>query len=384
MSQTSPLRLCPDTSSGSLLHALARRWRVDSPLRLAAAYLVLVAVTYLPLLLAAGLDSVPLWHAQDPKTLTFLHDWGLGFALVVSFPTLVLLLITDEQVLRTSLNQVQDDGVILLPEPTAASVTEDWTRRFRLWNRLGQRVAIVGGIFLGVVTFWPQVVHPANSWLVPPGGPYLAGYVYLYCITLLYALVIFYVVRCITVSRFLYDLVRRAPLRMLPFHPDNCGGLRPVGRLGLRNQYTLTVLGLNIVLLLWVWWFSLNQAGSLREVMIGASVAYLVLGPVVFMAPLLPFRAGMIHARDEWTREVAQLLRAEFERLRGKIQTGEVTRSDEESIDRLRKVGAVIEELPIWPFDARTLRTFGTAYVVPVGLPLLGKAAQALFASLRV
>jgi hypothetical protein len=44
--------------------------------------------------------------------------------------------------------------------------------------------------------------------------------------------------------------------------------LRPVGQLGLRNQYTLTVLGINIVLLLVIWWHT-----PIRDVMIAASVA---------------------------------------------------------------------------------------------------------------
>jgi hypothetical protein len=41
----------------------------------------------------------------------------------------------------------------------------------------------------------------------------------------------------------------------------------------------------------------------------------------------------------------------------------------------LRKIGAVIDELPVWPFDATTLRRFLTAYVVPAlgaaSVPLL-------------
>ena len=51
---------------------------------------------------------------------------------------------------------------------------------------------------------------------------------------------------------------------------------------------------------------------------------------------------------------------------------------DEEFIDRLRKVGAVIDELPVWPFDATTLRKFLTAYVIPVVGALGYPAVKAL------
>lgn len=32
----------------------------------------------------------------------------------------------------------------------------------------------------------------------------------------------------------------------------------------------------------------------------------------------------------------------------------------------LRKIGSVIDELPVWPFDAGILRRFLTAYVIPL------------------
>ena len=217
---------------------------------------------------------------------------------------------------------------------------------------------------------------PTGFWIVAADGHLLlAGYVYLAFIVLLYAMVSVYVLRCVVVSLFLRDLVSHAAVRMLPFHPDKCGGLRPVGELGLRNQYTLTVLGLNIVLLVAVWVFGLHPDPGMHDLLIAATIAYLILGPIVFLGPLLPFRGGMLRAKAEWSSEVAVLLRRHFDRLREKIRAGQITKTDEEEIDRLRKVGEVIDGLPVWPFDARTLSKFATAYVVPV-IPLLGEAVQ--------
>jgi hypothetical protein len=110
-------------------------------------------------------------------------------------------------------------------------------------------VKLYDGIRLGIPqpTEWQQLAADHGQEF------HLAGY--LYCIILLYTLVIVYVTRCIVLSYFLRALVAAArPLCILPLHPDKCGGLRPVGRLGLRNQYTLTILGINIVLLLVTWW----------------------------------------------------------------------------------------------------------------------------------
>ena len=385
MSDAPPAPLCPDTSSDSLLHRLARRRGPGSkPPRLVRVYLFVVAVTYLPLLLAAKLGSVPLWDGSGAGPLTFLHDWGLGYALLVSLPSLVVLLVNDEHVLSTSLDEVQRDGVIALSESAADSLRATWKKYFRIWNLITQFGGIGLGIVLGIVTLRPYVTNHVASWIAPEGQLHLAGYVYLYCIILLYTLVIVYVARSIVVSFFLRALVGGAPLRILPLHPDKCGGLRPVGRLGLRNQYTLTILGINIVLLLVVWVYSMGRTAPLRDVMIGASLAYLILGPVIFMAPLLPFRAGMQDAKREWTHQVARVVRVEIERLLEQMGKNEISKPGEETIERLRKVGAAIDELPIWPFDPSTLRKFATAYIVPVVLPLLGETARALLKAIGI
>jgi hypothetical protein len=336
-----------------------------------------VALTFVPLLVAASLGSVPLWGGGDARQLTFLHDWGLGYALLVSLPSLVVLLVNDEHVLRDSLNEVQRDGVIAFSEKVA-ELKARWEQKFRVWNLIAQLAAIGLGVTLGIFTLRAYEKAGVASWIAPNGQRHVASYVYLYCIILLYTMVTIYVVRGIVVAFFLDSLVEAAPLRILPLHPDKCGGLRPVGRLGLRNQYTLTVLGINIVLLLVVWANFTPNAGDVRNVIIAGSVAYLILGPIIFMAPLLPFRGGMQHAKKEWTHEVARVVRGEIDRLHAQLTKNEITKQDEESIERLRKVGAAIDELPIWPFDPTTLRKFATAYIVPVALPVLGQTVLAL------
>jgi hypothetical protein len=109
---------------------------------------------------------------------------------------------------------------------------------------------------------------------------------------------------------------------------------------------------------------------------VAAVAAYLILGPLVFVAPLLPFRAGMLRTKSELLREVAIRLRVELQRIRGQLQCGSISKEDEELIERLRKFGAVIEELPVWPFDATTVRKFLVAYVVPVLSSVILPAAK--------
>jgi hypothetical protein len=90
----------------------------------------------------------------------------------------------------------------------------------------------------------------------------------------------------------------------------------------------------------------------------------------------------MLRTKTELMSQVAQRLRLELDRLRDKLSSGSISKDDEESIDRLRKLGALIDELPVWPFDAGTLRKFLTAYVIPllstIGYPILKSAITIL------
>jgi hypothetical protein len=358
--------LVPDTTAGSFLHRIVGYKGPGSRTPpLVKPYLASVALTYLPLLIAAwfsGTLAAPSSGAvhSPAGTLYFIDDLNIAFAFLVSFPMLVWLLVTDESVLAASLRRVQEDGVLNVPDAFSARA-RSWKEKFRKINICAQLGGIAVGLALCFLTL--QFYLRSGGFWIGSGASLLAvGYVYLYCITLLYALIFVYVARCIAIALYLRDLVAPATIRMLPLHPDRCGGLRPVAELGLRNQYTVSILGLNVAFLTAVSYHHPRW----KELIAAATVAYLILSPVVFIGPLLPFRNGMRRTKAEWMREIAQRLRVEFERLRLNVPNGDIRKSDEKLIDRLRKIGAVIEELPVWPFDARTLRRFGSAYGIPL------------------
>lgn len=365
-----------DTTSGSPLHRITR-YQAGGTFALVRAYLFAVAVTYVPLIIAAALGPAPLGAPSGAVRLPFLYDWNIAFALLVSLPAVIVFTMSDHAALATALSRIQQDGILVIPESQAQELSRKWGPRFTKINSLSLVAGTLVGIVLVVgninaysqpgVGFWVDFTDPRP-------GALLVGCVFLYCIVVLYFSTIVYVIRSIAIAFFLNDVVDGAQLRMLPFHPDRCGGLRPVGSFGLRNQYVLSILGLNVVLLAGVTFGYLTIPSSLFALVTGAALAYMLLGPLVFMGPLLSFRTGMVRTKAELLGEVAQRLRRELQRLRRELAEGELRQEDEELIDRLRKVGGVIDELPVWPFDAHTLRRFFAAYVTP----LLGAVAVAL------
>jgi hypothetical protein len=357
-----------DTTSGSLLHALIhgltrRPGAVPSVLKI---FIVAVAMTWLPLFVAACLSPLPIARRTPQLHLPFLYDWNVAFMFLVSFPVFLALTARDQNVLLTSLARVLDDGVLVVAESHAASVCALWKTRFRRINLAAQALGIITGLVVSVTNYFVYRAPHVGFWISSNGKLLPVGYVFLWCIGLFYTLIPIYVLRTVAISYFLRAIVEHAEINMLPFHPDQAGGLRPGGEIGLRNQYGLTVAGINVVLLIFTSLLYLAVPRSLDGLMIAAGIAYLVLGPIVFVGPLLPFRDGMMSTKMKLMSEVAQRLRVELHRLHGQLLNGQITRDDEELIDRLRKLGSVIDQLPVWPFDFSTLRKFVSAYIAPL------------------
>lgn len=365
--------LIPDTTAYSLLHRLAGyRGSESPPLPKVKIYLATVTVVYLPLAIVALLGSrAPADHLQ------FFHDWAASFVLLVSCPALVILMVTDDSVLATSLKRVQQNGAVQIVNTGKVQrlpTVGPWHLTFGTINLVSYLVGLIVGLFLGWKTIQIYTPPQVGFWITSKSGLLPIAYVYQYSLTLLYAVIVVFALRSIVLSLYLLELMSDATFRMLPFHPDKCGGLQPVGRLGLRNQYTLSILGVNVVLLLMTS-RHLHWDRSLHDLIWAASFAYLILGPTVFIGPLLPFRAGMVRAKEKWISEIEQSLQVEFERLRAKIRTVQTTKEDGELVERLRNLSTVVDELPVWPFDANTLRKFLTAYIVPLAVSLLGELA---------
>jgi hypothetical protein len=358
-----------DTADGCPLHRVTK-YRQGDAMSVVRVYLIAIAVTYLPALLAVLFGPLPILAPNPFVKLPFFYDWNFAFAFLVTFPCVVTFTMTDQTALAGALADIQRDGVLILPDDVAYELCQKWQRRFRIVNRASLIIAGLACALMIVfnciaystpgVGFWVSITGELRSKMV--------ACAFLYCICCLYSVDLIYIIRSVAMSVFLNDVAVHGQLRLLPFHPDKCGGLRPIGRFGLRDQYVMTLLGINIAFLVIVTARYLQPPSTLWGLVGAAAVVYIILGPTAFVAPLLSFHGAMIRTKAELLSEIAQRLRVELQRLRKELPSGKLLREDEELIDRLRKVGAVIDQLPVWPFDAATLRRFLTAY----GTPLIG------------
>ena len=369
--------LALDTTSGSILHKLfgyANRSTLGRTFPLSTIYIASLALTFFPLLIAVLLGPLSLSEITPTHKLPFLYDWNVLFMFLISFPSLVICIANDQNILLSSLMKVEADESLVIDKENASRVCILWKKRFRKINYFAYTLGLIAGatvVYFNYVAYTPASV---GYWIAQNGKLVPVGFVLLYCVFLFYCLVPLLIFRIVGVTLLLRDIVAFSRLCILPLHPDKSGGLRPMGNLGLRNQYLLTIFGLNIALMIAIPFRYLHAPITLYTLTIFAVISYIIIGPIIFIAPLMPFRKGMLAMRDELMKVVSRRMRIELDRLNLQMNSEAINKEDADSIEMLQKIASVVDLLPTWPFDASIMRRFIVAFVIPLISSLIAKA----------
>lgn len=293
----------------------------------------------------------------------FLSDWNFMFMNLVTLPVLVILLLSERSMVPRRIATIIRGRTSSDYEAMAGFVSR-WNGRYRKANLLGQFVGVAAAVGVVLVNHKATLQMDVASWPVTNGSINAAGYVYeFWSIPFFYLVATIYTCQGIATIILLFSLVQKFKIKVSPFHHDNCCGLRAVGQIGLRNQYLLAVVGINLLALLAVN-IKRGDPGT-AGLLVGGFVAYLILGPIVFIGPLLPFRKSMQSARESEQARVATKLQYEYTRIMDELENRSIAKEDEELIDRLQKLKALVNRIPVWPFDISTLRRFVTVYILP-------------------
>ena len=361
-----------DTGKGSIVHRMFPCHCNDGETVAAsvvcywAPYAVAVLGTLLPLSIVV-LFTTSEAGSTDGGRVPFYLDFNTLFMFGVSFPLVLAFTVSDRRLVPAALSEIISDGILKISLDAASHIRERWESLFKRVNQVSYALGVIVAGIVAAANYQVYSDPGLKFWTADSRGMTYAGWMYLLSLFLAYSILPLFILRSIAVTRLLRSIIRAGEIDIVPFHPDRCGGLKPVGQIGLRSQYVLTVLGVNLLLLILVAVMFLEAAPpGLWALIIAAAITYFILGPIVFVLPLLPFRSGMLRAKNALMDDVAQRLRIELAKTSVALRNGSVTKEDEEMLDRLRKIGRLIEELPVWPFDATTLKKFITAYILPI------------------
>jgi hypothetical protein len=233
--------------------------------------------------------QLPIIKVQSPHRLPFLLDFTFVYQYVVSLPCVVALIVTDQPVLTRALRTVRADGTVTISEADWSALAKRWNRWFQIVNLVAQGLGLAIGFVVAYFLLTALVPASQGHWVADRDHLQPAGYAVIYCTVLFWAAFTIYVIRNCVIALLLWDIVAHAHLHILPLHPDKAGGLQPVGYLGLRNQYALTLLGLNAVIAIVMDYYFVDFTNGVLGMIASTIIAYVVLKSDEFSCVFLRF-----------------------------------------------------------------------------------------------
>ena len=362
---------------GGPLYQLWRRTRLTgNALQLLSRRLIVgTLLTWFPLLLLS-IAAGTAWG--DSVKLPFLHDIEQHIRLLLALPLLIVAELVVHQRLRPVARQFLERG--LIPDAARAKFDAAVASAMRLRNSVTAELLLL--VFVYVVglgfTWRTHVDLDMTSWYgVAMGGklqPSPAGW-WLGCVSLplFQFLLLRWYFRLFIWTRLLWH-VSRLDLKLMPAHPDRCGGL---GFLALVSQAFSPLLAAQGMLVAGMMANRIIFAGAklldFKVELIGVVVVMLlaVLGPMLLFGPKLAEakRAGMREygaLADRYVREF------DHKWFRGGAPADEplIGSADIQSLADLGNSVEVVERMRFAPFGLQTVVQLAVVTLLPVA-PLL-------------
>ncbi|MDY6837245.1 MAG: hypothetical protein SWH78_04640 [Thermodesulfobacteriota bacterium] len=359
-----------NTCQYSFLHFILKRFikpvRNKAFSRFAVPFsIVSVLIGVLPVLWCFVFSPARFWPPSTGNRLYLLRDFNVTFGYIVLLPLLIAFLVWECSLIPQRLTMLVEDGILETNSDAESYLCDKWSSYYLFGNLLGQLVGLAVGVFVSLAMFH-GILNGDDSWQAVDGQWILPGLFFPFIqVPLMCVAVTLYIVRSIVTISFLFDVVKNSMVHIHPFSADNAGGLSPIAVFGLRNQYVLAAVGINLALLLDIA-NRLTGGQRLIPLAIALSSLFLLSGPVVFALPLVPFRRAMADKKKELMEDIGQAMHIVFKKITD-LGPDQCSLQDEiEKLKRLTDVQKMARAIPVWPFDTVTIRCFAVSYVAPV------------------
>jgi len=336
--------------------------------------LVLVLLAWLPLLLLSAVEG-KLWG--DSVKVPFFDDIGMHVRFLLAMPLLVAAEIVVHERMRPLVSQFLARR--LVPEEAMGRFEAAIAAAMRLRNSVLAEVLLLAIVYgVGVLVVWrTQMTYDVSSWYGAGGGeplrPTLAGWwLGLVSLPLFQFLLLRWYFRLLVWARFLWQ-VSRIELKVMPTHPDRCGGMGFLTAVSIAFAPVLLAQGMML-------------AGTIADRIFHAGAKLIdfkleLIGLVAIMVfavlgPLLAFAPQLAAAKRAFSREygiLAQRYVREFDQkwLRGEAPNEPlVGTADIQSLADMDNSFRVVSEMRVSPFTLRTVFQLGVITLAPVA-PLL-------------
>ena len=369
---------------------LAVRWLRLAPVTLGIAFFLIVS---LPLCILAVFSPKPPPEVSGDY-LSFFENISWSLSMLYLFPFLVGLTLKYYEEIPKLFTYLVEEIVTGTEHQDSLERYSLWLRRrFNHWSVPVLCLAIT--LTLNAIYFW-QILNPAqytgdqSGWMAVEndgrltcvlGGERCFTPIGLFAALIQVAL-IYWVLNLLwrgaALSWGLFRLFHRREFRITvePLHPDGCCGLGRIGSVAMILNWALFALGiyisLKVVDKLVVQDLPLH-ADIGNPIMLGA---YVIIAPLLFFLPLASAHKRMQEAKARFIWPISRASKQWFSDL-GQTRLDADGAAAAQAVTQLEEIRRQMRrEVPVWPFDFRSMQAFLATIVVPllpVALPFLLK-----------
>jgi hypothetical protein len=173
-------------------------------------------------------------------------------------------------------------------------------------------------------------------------------------------------------------IFREHAIRISPWHPDRCGGLKSISQYSMTLGYAIAVVGIFLsIQTIQEIQFGIFQTSYLTWLELAG---YIISAPLVFFLPLGTAHTAMRNAKTTHLLALSHQFDVQYQLIVDTLLDEEEIELSADTIEQLQTLYTITEDFIIWPFDVLSLRRFLTITLAP----LLPGIASAIFEIIRI
>lgn len=245
-------------------------------------------------------------------------------------------------------------------------ISDHMNLKSRFSKKLSGCFILTGFIFFVVFQLIIPIsgISQSSSWSMEPSKYpliYLAATLWGFTYSVLIIPTILWYTFQISFSLFgeISKLSKNDDLNINPIAPDGCGGLKILGNLSVR---VTQVPSLGVIFLTsWIFVFGFDIAALVL------SILFMPFLFGIFLWPLMGIHGAMVRSRELAIKDINLLFLKEHENLVNTINqdTSYLAYQHAHNITALYTMYNHVMNMPIWPFDRRTISRIGTVMIIP-------------------
>ena len=209
---------------------------------------------------------------------------------------------------------------------------------------------------------------------------YWAGWLSIPTVIAYVVLIGLLIIRIVTVYFVLKDFFGSKPI-IQPLHPDNCGGLYPLGRLSMKLNYGVFLFGIISCIGIYGNMTNFEHLTSVWHPCNLLIIVVYVLGAfIIFFLPLYSAHNAMKNSKDQMIQQISDRYIEINNHIISLVkQKKQLDKPETEELELLKKMYDVVSKMPVYPFNIGTVSSFICSVFAPIVMFIIQNLISAYF-----